>query len=1538
MFSFTQKKSVVLGLFALLAAISASTGWLSGTISTLAQSSGQTPEVTIVAQTDTEFIRTVTLSTNDVVYNQFDQKLYVSQPSVISSGAGTGNSITAVNPRTGQIASSVFIGSEPTKLALGADNGQTLYAYLDGSYSIRRLDTVSQTAGAQFSLGYNSSGRFKAGDMAVSPDNPNILAVARNFPFVSPLEGGVAIFDNGTQLPQTGPAYSDGSDFLAFSNSGSTLYGAGLYSGLKTMTVSGAGVTVTNSASVGSGQIKFAGGKIFTSGGQVVNPATGTILGTFSGAGTSAFVPDATVGRAYYLVRDPNNSANWILKAFDIETFTPVGSLSITNVAGDVSSLVRWGVNGLAFRTTANKLYLVQTVLIPSAEPIPTPTTAGTPTATPTPTPFNTYIKTLPLYSKNVIYSPATQKLYASVPSAMGANGGNTVATINPANGTIESKVFVGSEPNKLALSSDSQTLYVGLDGSRAIRKFDTATQMAGQQFGVGTDNGDGPLAIVDFDSAPDNPNVVVVSRCSTVSFPCYAGDAIFENGVKRPEVRGSSYSVAFSGTGSVFYGSGSYGGTLETMTVLPGGVTGYSEFPFGGGNEIKFVNNLIYTSRGQVVNPATQSIVGTFALGDAVSSNPPFAVDTLNNKIFFVAQSQIRAFDLTTFLPVGSIDIPNIFTPTDLKRWGANGLAVSTGTGPTILIQTALVNPSEPVPVSAPTPTPTPTPTAEIFPTFTRRVNLPVNDIVFNQNDNTLYTTVASLAGAGVGNTITRVNPQTGQTISSVFVGSEPNKIALSNDGQTIYTSLNGSNSVRRYDVSTQTPNLQFANQNESGYLIQDLAIAPDSPNLLVVSSGNGGVGIYDNGVKRSNVPLEGGVHPIRVGPVEFSNSPDVLYAYNNNDTGFDLFKVGVDANGLNLTNSIGNLISGFGMDMKYVGGKIYTSTGRVIDPETQTLLGTFPMDTSGNSVAVDTNLGRIFIVSTATVTAYDINTFTKIGSFNFPNFGTPTNLVRWGTNGLAFRVVVSSTESYLNIIQSKLVSPDAPLPTGISTNSELLSIPESSPTVSVAVTRSGESSGTTTVNYATADETAIAGQDYTAVGGTLTFAPGETSKFISIPIINDTIYEGGVSETFSLSLSNPTGADAHLLFPNSTTISIFDNEQFPRISSQNTTVNEVSNGNTSIANVTVRLNNSSVQPVSVNYATANGTAIAGADYQATSGTLTFAPNESVKTIPVTIYGDSNFESNETFTVNLTNPVNGNILIPQATVTIVNYAVLSQRPNFDFDGDGKTDISIFRPASGEWWYLRSSNNSNYAAQFGTSTDKSTPADFTGDGKTDIAFWRPSTGEWFILRSEDGSYYSYPFGINGDIPAIGDFDGDGKADSAVFRPSDTNWYIRRSTDGGTTIQQFGASGDVPAVADYDGDGKSDIAIWRASTGEWWIQKSSNSSVVAFQFGNSADKPVQGDYTGDGKADVAIWRPSTGEWFILRSEDFSYYSFPFGTTGDVPAPGDYDGDGRFDATVFRPSNSTWYMQRSTAGTLLQNFGQNGDKPVPNAFVP
>ena len=298
-----------------------------------------------------------------------------------------------------------------------------------------------------------------------------------------------------------------------------------------------------------------------------------------------------------------------------------------------------------------------------------------------------------------------------------------------------------------------------------------------------------------------------------------------------------------------------------------------------------------------------------------------------------------------------------------------------------------------------------------------------------------------------------------------------------------------------------------------------------------------------------------------------------------------------------------------------------------------------------------------------------------------------------------------------------------------------------------------------------------------------------------------------------------------------------------------------------------------------------------------------------------------------------------GNIFFDVSDVnfTVNSGVVATNDAPFDFDNDNKTDLAIYRPNLGQWWWQQSSNGSVLAGTFGTSSDTIVPADFTGDGKTDHAFWRGSTGEWFVLRSENFTFFSFPFGATGDVPVTGDFDGDLKADPTVFRSSSSTWFILKST-GGTDILGFGAAGDKPVIGDYDGDARADIAIFRPSVGQWWVRRSSNGTVFALTFGSSTDRPVQGYYTADSKTDIAFYRPSDGNWFILRSEDNSFYSVPFGAAGDVPVPGDYDGDGRFDTAIFRPSQTNWYIQRTTAGLLVQQFGASTDIPVPSAFVP
>jgi hypothetical protein len=199
-----------------------------------------------------------------------------------------------------------------------------------------------------------------------------------------------------------------------------------------------------------------------------------------------------------------------------------------------------------------------------------------------------------------------------------------------------------------------------------------------------------------------------------------------------------------------------------------------------------------------------------------------------------------------------------------------------------------------------------------------------------------------------------------------------------------------------------------------------------------------------------------------------------------------------------------------------------------------------------------------------------------------------------------------------------------------------------------------------------------------------------------------------------------------------------------------------------------------------------------------------------------------------------------------------------------DFDRDGHTDVSVFRPGN-SYWFL---HNGSFV-QFGTTGDIPVPGDYDGDGDTDIAVFRPSNGVWFI---QGGA--TVAFGTQGDIPVPGDYDGDGDTDIAVFRPSSGVWFV----NGGPTVA-WGTSGDIPVPGDYDGDGDTDIAVFRQTAGLWLVN-----GGLARQFGNVGDIPVPGDYDGDRRTDIAVFRPGGGYWFIEGAPIRAY-----GTAGDVPLP-------------------------------------------------
>ena len=283
--------------------------------------------------------------------------------------------------------------------------------------------------------------------------------------------------------------------------------------------------------------------------------------------------------------------------------------------------------------------------------------------------------------------------------------------------------------------------------------------------------------------------------------------------------------------------------------------------------------------------------------------------------------------------------------------------------------------------------------------------------------------------------------------------------------------------------------------------------------------------------------------------------------------------------------------------------------------------------------------------------------------------------------------------------------------------------------------------------------------------------------------------------------------------------------------------------------------------------------------------------------------------------------------------------AAVPQGALFDYDGDAKSDVSVFRPSENKWYVLRSSDFAVTQTVFALAGDVPVPSDYDGDDRTDLAIYRPASGMWWYLSSATNQQVAAQWGGQpGDIPRPSDFDGDGRTDYVFFRPSVNEWHRASSSTGTASILQFGLNGDKPLVGDFDGDGKGDPAIFRPSSGHWWYKSSIDGSHRAARWGISTDIPAPADFDGDGRTDFAVYRPSEGGWYIVNSSNGSYTTVAFGLSEDKPIPGDYDGDGKADIAVFRPSTGAWYLLRTTSGFGYVQWGISTDIPTENAFVP
>jgi uncharacterized delta-60 repeat protein len=233
-----------------------------------------------------------------------------------------------------------------------------------------------------------------------------------------------------------------------------------------------------------------------------------------------------------------------------------------------------------------------------------------------------------------------------------------------------------------------------------------------------------------------------------------------------------------------------------------------------------------------------------------------------------------------------------------------------------------------------------------------------------------------------------------------------------------------------------------------------------------------------------------------------------------------------------------------------------------------------------------------------------------------------------------------------------------------------------------------------------------------------------------------------------------------------------------------------------------------------------------------------------------------------------------------------------------DYDGDNLQDLAVFRPDAGDWLtrkiYFNNCGPMDCTEQihFGAPGDIPATGDFDGDGRSDRTVFRPSEGNWYILFSS-GGWTGLHFGLNGDQPVTGDYDDDGRSDVAVIRRENgkMTWYILQSSNNQFAGIQFGLDTDKAVAADYTGDGRTDIAVWRPSEGNWYVL-SNYTDFWSAHWGLPGDIPEPADYDGDRKADVTVYRPSERSHYSLGSQAGRLTTYYYGPEEDIPVASAY----------------------------------------------
>jgi trimeric autotransporter adhesin len=455
----------------------------------------------------------------------------------------------------------------------------------------------------------------------------------------------------------------------------------------------------------------FGTGFIATSVVQWNGTSVATTLSRFNNVSELvATVPAAdltTTGTANVTVNTP--SANPSLSNSVTVNITNPAVPTLTSLspgAGPINSATTVSLTGTGF--TASTTVALNGVTIPSTYVSSTQITATFPASSvailgnlnvtvTTPAPgggtssAQTYTTYILMPNNDIVYNPVDGLLYASVPAEAVGAPGNSVVGIDPLTGAMTRQILVGSNPNKLAISTDGTQLFVGLDGAAAVAQVNLVQGKVVNQFSLGGGPGvyNPPYTAQYLAAVPGSPNSVAVAILG--SFTSGTGVTIFDSGVARintPTNIGEGPLSFGSSASNLYVGSS----TVQHLTVSTTGITAATTLytSSSGVSALQYDNGQLYLSSGAVVNSSTGALLGTFYSSASTPANGPVVSDSTLGRAFigqssFSNNGQVLAFDENSFNLIGSIPVNGVGTqgyPTSFRkivRWGQNGIALST-------------------------------------------------------------------------------------------------------------------------------------------------------------------------------------------------------------------------------------------------------------------------------------------------------------------------------------------------------------------------------------------------------------------------------------------------------------------------------------------------------------------------------------------------------------------------------------------------------------------------------------------------------------------------------------------------------------------------------------------------------------------------------------------------------------------------------------------------------------------------------------------